>query len=353
MKNSTNQNTSQEREINLLDLAKKLWAKRKFIFKCSFLGFALGLVIAFSIPREYTSSVVLAPESTASSSLGGASALAAMAGVNLNTGSMEDLSPDIYPSILQSTSFIIGLSEINLNSGELGSNVSLFEYIDKYLSKPWWGYLLSFPRTIKASLRSEDVVKEKNDTIDGIFILSEKEAEVIDEIKDRISIEVDKKTGIITLSSTMQNPEVSAYLANTLTSYLQSYVIRYRTEKARADLVFSEKLYKEAQADYTFAQQRYADFLDKNQNVILASYKVNQEKLQNEVSLAYSVYNQVAQQLQLAKVKVQDQTPVYSTIQPAIVPLIPSKPNKKLIIIGFVLLSAAGACMFILRNYFL
>ena len=87
--------------------------------------------------------------------------------------------------------------------------------------------------------------------------------------------------------------------------------------------------------------------------MILASYRVNQDKLQNEVTLAYNVYNQVAQQLQVAKVKVQDQTPVYTVIQPAIIPLIPTKPNKKLIVIGFILVFAVGSCGYILGKDFL
>lgn len=146
----------------------------------------------------------------------------------------------------------------------------------------------------------------------------------------------------------MQNPNISATIADTLITYLQSYIISYRTQKARQDLAFTESLYSEAKKDYSDAQQKYAKYLDENQNVILASYRVNQEKLQNEMTLAYGVYNQVAQQLQLAKVKVQDITPVYTIIQPAIVPLVPTKPNKKLIVIAFVFLMIIGACGYIL-----
>lgn len=151
----------------------------------------------------------------------------------------------------------------------------------------------------------------------------------------------------------MQDPNISAGIADTLTSYLQSYIISYRTQKARQDLAFTETLYAEAKKDYSDAQQKYARYLDENQNVILASYRVNQERLQNEMTLTYGVYNQVAQQLQLAKVKVQDITPVYTTIQPAIMPLIPAKPNKKLIVIGFIFLTIIGACGYVLIRNFL
>ena len=66
------------------------------------------------------------------------------------------------------------------------------------------------------------------------------------------------------------------------------------------------------------------------------------------MSLSYNLYNQMAQQLQLAKAKVQESTPVYTVLQPAIVPLKASKPSKMMILAGFVFLAAAGAAAWIL-----
>lgn len=78
------------------------------------------------------------------------------------------------------------------------------------------------------------------------------------------------------------------------------------------------------------------------------SVRTEQERLQNEMSLAYGVYNQVAQQLQMAKAKVQEITPVYTVVQPATVPLKPAKPNKIMILIGFVFLAGVGSVGWIL-----
>lgn len=350
MATDIDKNTTEEKEIDLIELGQKLWSKRKFILKIATIGFILGIIVAFSIPKEYTTTVILAPESSSGNSLGGASALAAMAGINLGgASSTGDLSSDVYPNIMESTPFILGLSRVNVLDNKIGVDTTLFEYINNGQSKAWWSYILGLPRFALGlfSSKNEDKNIESNK-----LVLSKDEVSVIEGIKSRINISIDKKTSVITMTSTMQSPDISALIADTLTSYLQSYIIKYRTEKARADLVFAEKLYNESKEDYTKAQQKYADYLDRNQNVILASYRVNQEKLQNEATLAYNVYNQVAQQLQVAKVKVQDQTPVYTVIQPAIIPLIPSKPNKKLIIIGFIFLFGIGACISILgRDY--
>ena len=351
MGTDVNKNTSEEKEIDLIELGKKLWDKRKFILKVSGVGLLIGIIIAFSIPKEYSTTVILAPESKEGGSLGNAGALAAMAGINLGgTSTSGDLSSDVYPNIMESTPFILGLSQIHVSDPKEKIDTNLFSYIKDEQKSAWWTYVLGAPKLFVGLFSSE---KQQKSIEDNKLILTKDQDEVVEKLKKFLSISIDKKTGIITLASTMQSAVISATVADTLTSYLQSYIIKYRTEKARADLVFAEKLYNESKSDYNKAQQKYADYLDRNQNVILASYRVNQDKLQNEVTLAYNVYNQVAQQLQVAKVKVQDQTPVYTVIQPAIIPLIPTKPNKKLIVIGFILVFAVGSCGYILGKDFL
>lgn len=338
---------SSEKEIDLMDLGKKLWQKRKFILKVSLVGLLVGIVVAFSIPREYTTTVILAPESNSGNTTGSAGALAAMAGINLGGNAVDgDIAPDLYPNIIESTPFIIGLFNVRVNDLKNEVDTILYFYIKDEQKSAWWSKIMKLPSSIIGLFLAEN----KEMGLDGInnFSLTKEQTDVFNNLKNRITLTVDKKTGIITLTSTMQSPEISASIADTLTTYLQSYIINYRTQKARQDLAFTEKLYSEAKKDYSDAQQKYAKYLDENQNVILASYRVNQEKLQNEMTLAYSVYNQVAQQLQLAKVKVQDITPVYTIIQPATIPLVPTKPNKKLIVIGVVFLMIIGACGYIL-----
>ena len=341
-----------EKEIDLLDLGKKLWKKRKFILKGSSIGLLIGIVVAFSIPKEYTTTVILAPEANSGNSKGSAGALAAMAGINLGGNAVDaDIAPELYPNIIESTPFVIGLFNIRVNDLENEAGTTLYSYIKDKQKSAWWSKIMALPGGI-ISLFSSESREVRLDSINN-FSLTRTQTNIFNNLKDRITITVDKKTGVITLTSRMQDPNISATIADTLISYLQSYIVSYRTQKARQDLAFTETLYAEAKKDYSDTQQKYAKYLDENQNVILASYRVNQEKLQNEMTLAYGVYNQVAQQLQLAKVKVQDTTPVYTVIQPAVVPLTPIKPNKRLIVIGFVFMAIIGCCGWILGKDFL
>ena len=344
------QQSQEEQEIDLIELAQKVWAERKLVFKACGIAALLGLIVAFSIPKEYTTEVMLAPESSVKSTTGSMSALAAMAGINLGSSTGEDaLSPELYPDIVGSTPFLLELFDVKVKDQKNEIDTTLYAYLDEYQRSPWWNVVLSAP--FKALGWTISLFKDKPEEGDGKldpFHLTLEAEEIASNLRNRISVSVDKKTGVTTLSVTMQDPLISASLTDTVMYCLQNYITNYRTNKARHDLAFTEKLYEEAKADYTEAQKKYAAFADANQNIILLRYKAEQERLQNEMNLAYNVYNQVAQQLQMAKAKVQEITPVYTVVQPAVVPLRASKPSKIMILIGFVFLAGVGSVGWIL-----
>ena len=279
-------------------------------------------------------------------------ALAAMAGINLGSSSGQDaLSPDLYPDIVSSTPFLTGLFDVNVTTQDGRVKTSLYEYMKEHQRSPWWGSVLSAPMKAlgwgMSLFRETEKDAPAGSKVDS-FKLTPKQAGIVNALSSRISVSVDKKTGVTTLSVQMQDPVISAALTDTVMHRLQDYITDYRTNKARHDLAFTEKLYKEAKENYYTAQQRYARHVDGNLDVILQSYRSEQERLQNEMTLAYGVYNQLAQQLQMAKAKVQEITPVYTVVQPAVVPLRPIKPNKMTILFSFVFLAVAGSSMWIL-----
>lgn len=349
------QNTSpqlpEEQEIDLIELAQKVWAERKLVFKVCGIAALIGLVVAFSVPKEYSTEVTLAPETAGKSGGGSMGALAAMAGINLGSSAGEDaLSPELYPDIVSSTPFLLELFDVNVKDQKGRIDTTLYAYLDEHQRAPWWSAVISAP--FKALGWTLSLFRDKEEVMKNVkadpFRLNRDEARVATALSKRISVSVDKKTGVTTLIVTMQDPLISACLTDTVMHCLQNYITDYRTNKARHDLAFTEKLYKEAKADYTEAQQKYANFVDANQNIIMLSYRAEQERLQNEMNLAYSVYTQVSQQLQMAKAKVQEITPVYTVVQPATVPLRAAKPNKVMILIGFIFLAGVGSVGWIL-----
>lgn len=333
----------EEQEIDLLELAGKVWAERRLVLKWCGVAVVVALIVGFSIPKEYTTTVMLAPEVEGGSrSLGGLSALAGMAGINVDASESSDaLYPELYPDIVSSVGFTTELFPVSVEDEEGELKTTLYNYLKEEQRSPWWSAILSLPFKCIGWITSLFRDEEEENVGQGIdpFRLTKDETDVVKMLNERISVSVDKKTSVITLSVTMQDPLISATMTDTVMQKLQNYITEYRTNKARHDLDFTQKLYDEAQKKYYVAQQAYADYVDMNQNISLRSVQTRQERLQNEMNLAYNLYNQTAQQLQLAKAKVQENTPVYTIVQAATVPLKASKPSKLMILVGFVFLA--------------
>lgn len=350
MKQTPASSFQEEQEIDLLELAGKVWAGRRLVLKWCGIAVVVALVVAFSIPKEYTATVMLAPEvENGSRSMGSLSALAGMAGINMGSGEGGDaLSPELYPDIVSSVNFATELFAVPVTDVEGELQTDLFSYLQNEQRSPWWSVVISFPFKcigwVMSLLQDET---EETGQLDP-FHLTQEEMAVVKTLNNRIAVSVDKKTAVITLSVTMQDPLIAATMTDTVMQRLQNYITDYRTNKARHDLEFTQRLYDEAQKKYYDAQQTYADYVDMNQNIALRSVQTRQERLQNEMNLAYNLYNQTAQQLQLAKAKVQENTPVYTVVQAATVPLQASKPSKVMILVGMVFLAAVGAVGWIL-----
>ena len=183
----------------------------------------------------------------------------------------------------------------------------------------------------------------------GIIKLSKKESKKIETLKEMITAAVDKKTSMTSVAVTLQNPRVAAVVADSVVKKLQEYIIDYRTSKAKEDCLYLEKLFKERQEEYYTAQRKYANYIDSHDNIILQSVRAEQERLQNDMNLAYQVYSQVANQLQVARAKVQEEKPVFAIVEPAVIPLDPSGTSRKIYVLIFIFLSV---CIVILGNFF-
>ena len=158
-------------------------------------------------------------------------------------------------------------------------------------------------------------------------------------VREVIMANVDEKTAITTVSVTLQDPKVAAVVADSVVSKLQEYIINYRIAKAKDDCAYLQQLFQERQAEYYAAQKKYAEYLDANKNLVLQSVRAEQDRLQNDMNLAYQVYSQVANQLQVARAKVQEAKPVFAVLEPATVPLQPSGTSRKMMIIAVTFVS--------------
>ena len=347
-----NNHNDEEIEIDLMDLLRKVIGIRKKIYKAAGIGLVIGVIVAISIPKQYTVEVALSPE-MGNNKGGGLSGLAASflgSGVTMGDGT-DALNASLSADIVSSTPFLLELS--NMKVPVSGSEeISLSSYLNEE-SSPWWGYVIGFPGMVIGGVKSlftenEDESGFSDKVSQGTIELSKKEFQKIESLKRKIAASVDKKTSMTTVSVTLQSPKVAAVVADSVVNKLQEYIIDYRTSKSKEDCLYLEKLFKERQQEYYAAQRKYADYVDAHDNVVLQSVRAEQERLQNDMSLAYQIYSQVANQLQVSRAKVQEEKPVFAVVEPAVVPLKPSGMGLKIYILLFVFLSVSGTLVWVL-----
>ena len=334
--------TDEENEIDLMDLLRKVIGIREKIYKAVGVGLLIGIVVAISIPKQYTVTVTLSPEMGRVKE-GGLSGLAASflgSGVTMGDGT-DALNASLSADIVSSTPFLMELSAMKIPVPR-NEVVTLDTYLDEE-SSPWWNYVIGLPGMVIGGVKSlftedEEEVMSSDKASQGTIELSKKELRKISTLKKMITASVDKKNSMTSVTVTFQNPMVAAVVADSVVNKLQEYIIDYRTFKAKEDCLYLEKLFKERQQEYYAAQQKYADYLDSHDNIILQSVRAEQERLQNDMGLAYQVYSQVASQLQIARAKVQEEKPVFAVVEPAVVPLDPSGTSKKIYVLVFIFL---------------
>lgn len=341
-----NIDVSQEQEIDLVELIKRMWENRKLIFKVTVVCFVLGLLIALFSSKEYTAGCDFVPQTSNSGSSSRMSSLAALAGINMNQ--MEDvkaLSPYVYENILNSSSFRKELMHTKLHYEDADRPVSFYEYnTSEEFNKPGIGkivmkYTIGLPFVILNAIRGEqpepDYSSLGGDGTSKIETMTKEEYDCNKILSGCLSMTLDDKNGYLSLSVVMPEPLAAAELAESAVTLLQKYITEFKIEKVQSNLDFVQERYDEAKANFEDIQDRRARFRDANQNTSRYSARTQLEKLDAEYTLAMNMYSELASKLEQAKINVKETTPILTVINPVTVPLEKSKPRRALILFGW------------------
>lgn len=319
-----------------------IWAIRKRLYKAAAIGLVLGLIIAFSIPKQYSVSVTLAPEMGNNKNGGGLASLASsFLGGGIATTSSDALNVLQAPRIVSSTPFLLDLLKSKVVNEEIDIDTTFIAYLENE-KEPWWKFITGLPGYLIKGIKSL-FIHEKNRGkelyLTGPIKLSTKENRTISNLRKKITVTVAKNTGIINISVSLQDPVITAIIADSVVSKLQKEIIKYRISKAENDVLYWQTIYVENKESYYKAQQKYAQYIDSNSNVILQSVLVESERLRNEMTLAFQMYTQVSQQLQMAQAKIQESKPAFVVIEPSVIPQNPISMGKLQLMVIFMILS--------------
>lgn len=322
-----------------------IWAAikkhRKLYYKALGIAFLIGIIIAFSIPRTYECRILLAPEMGGTSTAGSLASLASSFGVNIGSGSSNSngdaFTPTLYPDLMKSTDFKTRLFPVKVRHKNDKQSMTYYDYLKNEWKFPWWETWFG--------LRTPPKMK---DTLVNNFELTGEQAMIADIINKNVVCSIDKKTSLISINVTAQDPYVAGLLADSVKARLQDFLTEYRTSKARHDLEYAELLNRQAKKEYERARRLYVDYMDANQDISLMSAQQKQMDLENDMQLQYNNYTTTSAQVIAARAKVQEVTPAFTPLQSATVPLAPSSPRKGQIVIICLFLSILGSTIYVL-----
>ena len=335
-------------EIDITDLLKKLWVKRRFILKVTGIFVLIGLFIALFSPVQYTSTCTVIPQSGNGSGGGGLGGVAAIMGLNMGTAMMTEgtLSPVIYPEIIKSVPFTreIMKTEVIVEKSN-GRPITLYDY---YSDKQYKNFNLlnaikrftiGLPGVIIGAIQSDKdpEIEESTTVADSttVYTLSLEEKSVYDAIQGSLQIDLNSKDGYVSLSYTFPEAMVAAQVTDKLYRTLESYVSQFKSEKLNDNLLFVDQSYETARADFLDVQNRLSAFQDANRSLTTASARSMETRMRNEYEIAFTVYRELATQREQAKIAVKENQTILTLVNPPVVPLEKSAPRRSIIIVGF------------------
>lgn len=327
----------QEEQFDIVWLLLYLWAKRKFIMYCIGVVTLLAVIKYVCTEDVYKASASILPveDVNMSSKMGNLGGLAAMAGVDMSTNTNGNIiTAELYPKVASSTPFLMELMNVKVKWIEPDTVMSLYEHVmqrtptfGEYL----YAYTLGLPSTIKSWSESEEeavVTVETDDTTEYV-VLESKQRKALAEMQEMIIVEEDPIYSTMELSCYAESPEQAAVLASTAVNLLQKIITEYKTKRARLTLDFIEERYQETLSEYEKIREQFYAYKDSHRDMISERVNIEYQKLSDEYELSYSLLQTLSSQMEQAKMTLMENTPVFSVVEPVVMPKVKDSPSAK------------------------
>lgn len=334
---------AEEEQVDIRPYLYWIASKRVLLFKNIGWSLLLAMVLYFLSGKEYTTEVILLPEYATTgketSSLIGEIGSLLGGGGSFDTyrGSSNALRVDLYPEIATSAIVLKDLMESSFYYKNPDTTATLYTYFSDLKNRSALDFMLDYTiklpitliNTIKPYLYNPDVILRENLGQEGsipYMLLSDQEQRVLDDLRTRITSDLDKNTYIISLSVTMPESELTARATQRILELMTTYITGYRTQKLREDINFLESEMIKTEQRYKKAQLAWADFKDENSKLITERSKIEETVLKSEYNLSFNLYRSLVQQLSVKRIQLQEETPIFKLLQPVEMPLYPSSP---------------------------
>ncbi len=337
---------SREDEVSLLDILLVL-ARHKTLIVRTVLVFALlGVTYALLAPEEFTSEARVVREAQQEGGgLPSGIPSGALSGLGISLGGASSgLTPAAYPDVLTSREVRLAVVRDTFRFPDAERPMTFVDYVNRppgALSSVL-DYTLWLPWTLKGTLGqaiSGSPAPAGTTDAGAPRIPSEKEDEALKAVGNMILASVDEETGLMTISVTAGGPQLAASLAQSFLDHFTTRVREIRTEKVRERLGFVEGRFEEAEQKLETAEERLAQFLERNQNPTTATLQFQRDRLQRQVSFKEQLYSELQSQLTQTRLDLQRRQPVVTVVEEPVPPTLRSAPRRTFI---FLLSLVAG-----------
>ncbi len=285
-------------------------------------------------------------------SLGG---LAAMAGLDMAiVGSTADIHPNLYPNIIESYDYKKALLETSIYSHELNKEVNYASYYTDVYKPPVLYYIKKFTIGLPGLiLKQLNFRKNTENHKLGLQTETEEDRDLFKLLVSQLNLIVDEEVGTVELSCSMPNKVQAAQMAQSAQKLLQSEVIEHKLKKVEEDLIFIEERHIEKKEAFEKAQNNLARYRDSHKNVNTAIAQTEIERLESEYQLAFSVYSELAKQVESQKIKVKENTPVFVVLKKPVIPFEKSNHSMLIVLVIWTILGVVVSVLYVLGRQFL
>ena len=361
----TPQTEEEEFSIDYVAYAKLLWSKRNLIIKIFAVFFVLGLVFALTNPKAYTVSTTIVPQlsNAGSMSTGKLGALASIAGISMGdiTSKNGELSPLVYPQIFNNIELKKELIYTKFNFEDIDEPITLFDYYmnPEYAKFNLGAFLVEW--TIGVPYKILDLIKGKEPDVEYVpsengprlVVLTKDESDLLELLEEQFSITIDDKNGYITMSAEMPEQVAATQVIQRISDLMQKYITFYKIEKAQENLDFINAQYEKAKTEYDAAAKEWAEYSDANRAFTTKSAQIKMQQLQDQYTVAHTAYQNLKTQQIAAELKVSEDTPIFSVIQPPYVPYEKSSMGKIKVLFIWCILGAIAAIGWVIgKDYY-
>jgi uncharacterized protein involved in exopolysaccharide biosynthesis len=283
-------------DVSLAELLTPLARRWKLLLGIPLCSGLLAALVSLVLPSVYTAQTTLTPAASAAGGLSG-SALAGLAGLagqlGVATASGSAISPDFIADVLKSREVLTATLQSRFHSGPDNGERPLLD-------------ILRIEGRTQAARLSQGVGR----------------------LEKAVQTEVDRATGIVTLTVEAGEPKLAADIANQMLVVLNDFNLERRQSQSREQARFTLERLTEAQSELRQAEAAQLRFLQANREYRgspLLEFEAG--RLQRTVDLRQEVYVSLVKAYDEARISQVRDTPVIMTIDSAVAPQGRSAPR--------------------------